>query len=86
MEQVSKKILIFVLWFRKRLRHRGELLGFDRLRIWKIQRVRAKRLKVVPPAVAYILPTPSWSRLTYIPAGVSRFFILTYTGIPEPSD
>ncbi len=29
MEQVSRKIPIFVAWFRKRLRHRGELLSFD---------------------------------------------------------
>ena len=32
---------------------------------------RVRSLKAVPPAVAYILPTPSWSQLTYIPAGVS---------------
>jgi len=29
MEQVSRKMLIFVAWFRKKLRHRGELLSFD---------------------------------------------------------
>ena len=29
MEQVSKKMLIYVPWFRKKLRHRGELLNFD---------------------------------------------------------
>ncbi len=45
--------------------------ALTRQRIWKIQRVRAKSLKAVPPAVAYILLSPRWSQLTYIPAGVS---------------
>ena len=46
-------------------------LALTRQRIWKIQRVRAKSLKAVPPAVAYILLFPLWDQLTYIPAGVS---------------
>ena len=29
MLQLSNKMLIFVPWFRKKLRHRGELLSFD---------------------------------------------------------
>jgi hypothetical protein len=29
MLQLSNKMLIFVPWFRKRLRHRGEQLSFD---------------------------------------------------------
>jgi hypothetical protein len=46
-------------------------LALTRKRIWKIQRVRVRSLKAVPPAVAYILLSPLWSQLTYIPAGVS---------------
>ena len=85
MLRLSEIITIFAPWIRKNPRHRGERLSFDPLENLENSRVRAKRLRAASPAMAYILPTPFWSRLTCIPAGVSYYFILTYTGIPEPS-
>ena len=71
MLQLSEKLLIFALSVEKDWRHRGELLSFDPLENLQIQRVRVRSLKAASPAVTYILPTPLWSRFTYIPAGVS---------------
>ena len=71
MLQLSNKLLIFVPWFRKRLRHRGEQLSFDPSENLENSSDKGKSLKAVPPAVAYILLSPLWSQLTYIPAGVS---------------
>ena len=51
--------------------HRGELTSFDPSENLENSSMRAKSLKAVPPAVAYILLAPLWSQLTYIPAGVS---------------
>jgi len=50
-------------------------LALTRLRIWKIQCMRARSLKAASPAVAYILLFPLWDQLTYIPAGVSYFIL-----------
>ena len=71
MIQLSEKMPIFVPWFRKSPRHRGEQLSFDPPENLENSSVRVKSLKAASPAIAYILLTPSWSRLTYIPAGVS---------------
>ena len=70
MIHLSEKMPIFVTWFRKRARHRGELLSFDPLENLENSSVRVRSLKAASPAVAYILLSPVWSRLTYIPAGV----------------
>ena len=78
MLQLSEKMPIFVPWFRKSPRHRGELLSFDPSENLENSRVRARSLKAASPAVAYILLSPVWSRLTYIPAGVSRFHSYLY--------
>ena len=72
MIHLSEKMPIFVPWFRKSPRHRGELLSFDPLEnLENSMCMGEKSEKAVPPAVAYILLTPLWSQLTYIPAGVS---------------
>ena len=71
MLQLSKLFPIFVPWFSNDPRHRGERLSFDPLENLENSRVRARSLKAASPAVAYILLTPLWSQLTYIPAGVS---------------
>ena len=68
---VSEILTIFVPWFRKNPRHRGELLSFDPLENLENSSVRVKSLKAASPAVAYILLSPSRGQLTYIPAGVS---------------
>ena len=68
---VSIKMSIFVPSFQKRRRHRGELFSFDPPENLQVRSCMGRSLKAVPPAVAYILLTPLWSQLTYIPAGVS---------------
>ena len=85
MLQLSEIITIFASWIRMNSRYRGERLCFDPLENLENSRVRAKRLRAASPAMAYMVHTPVWSFLKYIPAGVSYYFILTYTGIPEPS-
>ena len=86
MELLSKIFLIFASLFHTEQRHRGELFGFEPSENLENSMCTGKRSESCSPAVAYIQPSHFRSRLTYIPAGVSRFFILTYTGIPEPSD
>ena len=71
MIHLSEKMPIFVPWFRKNPRHRGELLSFDPLENLENSSVRVRSLKAASPTVAYILLTPLWSRFAYIPAGVS---------------
>ena len=71
MLQLSKLFPIFVPWFCKGSRHRGERLSFDPSVNLENSSMRAKSLKAASPAVAYILLFPSWDQLTYIPAGVS---------------
>ena len=71
MEWNSGKLHIFVPWLCKMPRHRGELLSFDPSVNLENSSEWGISLKAVPPAVAYILLAPQWSRLTYIPAGVS---------------
>ena len=71
MLQFLKIFTIFVPSVKKNWRHRGELLSFDPSENLENSSTRARSLKAASPAVAYILLTPLWSQLTYIPAGVS---------------
>ena len=87
MLQLSNKLLIFVPWFRKRLRHREELLSFDLSENLENSSDKGKSLKVASPAVAYILLTPCLGESAHIyTCRCELFFILIITGIPEPSD
>ena len=76
---------IFVAPFNER-RHRGELLSFDPSENLENSSTRAKSLKAVPPAVAYILLTPSLESAHIYTCRCELIFILTCAGIPEPSD
>jgi hypothetical protein len=58
MIQLSKLFLIFVPWFYKGSRHRGERLSFDPSVNLENSSMRAKSLKAASPAVAFILLTP----------------------------
>ncbi|GEM_PF-6027897 len=87
MLQFLKLITIFASSVEKDWRHREEQLSFDLSENLENSSDKGKSLRAASPAVAYILLTPCLgSLLTYIPAGVSCFFILIITGIPEPSD
>ena len=86
MLQFSKRFPIFAPSFVNNIRrHRGELSSFDPPENLQNSSDKGKSVKAASPAVAYMLLTPLWSQLTYIPAGVSCFFILIITGIAEPS-
>ena len=85
MEFLSKIFLIFATLFHTEQRHRGELFGFEPSENLENSMCTGKRSESCSPAVAYIQPSRFGSRLTYIPADVSRFFILMCTGVPEPS-
>ena len=58
MLQLSKLMLIFASSFSIGRRHRGELLSFDPSENLENSSMRARSLKAVPPAVAYILLSP----------------------------
>lgn len=71
MLQLSGKKPTFVTSFCKEWRHRGELLSFDPSENLENSKYKGEKLKAASSAVAYIQLVPLWSRLTYIPAGVS---------------
>ena len=86
MLQLSKKLLNFVPWFSNDPRHRGERLSFDPSENLENSSMRAKSLKAASPAVAFILLTPSMESVHINTCRCELIFILTHTGIPEPSD
>ncbi len=86
MLQLSKIIPIFVAWFSNDPRHRGERLSFDPSENLENSSMRAKSLKAASPAVAFILLTPSMESAHINTCRCELIFILTHTGIPEPSD
>ena len=59
------------LYLCRRLEKGDDIEESTRQRICKIRSIRVKSLKAASPAVAYILLSPVWSWLAYIPAGVS---------------
>lgn len=86
MVQLSKLFPIFVASVVKDWRHRGELFSFDPSENLENSSMRAKRLKAVPPAVAYILLSPIMESAHIYTCRCELISILTHTGIPEPSD
>ena len=85
MELLSKIFLICASLFHTEQRYRGELFGFEPSENLENSTCTGKRSESCSPAVAYIQPSRFGSWFTYIPADVSRFFILMCTGVPEPS-
>ena len=86
MLQLSKILLNFVPWFSNDPRHRGERLSFDPSENLENSSMRARSLKAASPAVAFILLTPSMESAHVNTCRCELIFILTHTGIPEPSD
>ena len=77
---------IFALSIRRDWWHWGERLSFDPLENLQNSSVRAKSLKAASPAVAFILLTPSMESAHIYTCRCELIFILTCTGIAEPSD
>jgi hypothetical protein len=85
MLQLSEIISIFVAWFSNGSRHRGERLSFDPPENLQIRSEWVKSLIAASPAVAFILLT-SFVELAHVnTCRCELIFILTFTGIAEPS-
>ena len=80
MNTLSENLCIFATMLRHRRGiYQGEQLDFDPSENLEKSKYKGDKLmKVVLPAVAYIRPTPGWSGLTYISAGVSLFHSYLY--------
>jgi hypothetical protein len=85
MLQLSNKLLIFVPWFRKSPRHRGELLSFDPLENLENSSVRVKSLKGCSSCSSIYTALSFVESVHIYTCRCELIFILTYTGIPEPS-
>jgi hypothetical protein len=85
MLQLSNKLLIFVPWFRKSPRHRGELLSFDPLENLENSSVRVKSLKGCSSCSSIYTALSLVESAHIYTCRCELIFILTYTGIPEPS-
>lgn len=87
MELLSKIFITVVPLFHEEQQHRGELFGFEPSENLENSMCTGKRSESCSPAVAYIQPS-SFGEAAHIYTCRCEpfFFILTYTGIPEPSD
>ena len=85
MLQLSKIMLIFVPWFRKSPRHRGELLSLDPLENLENSSVRLKSLKGCSSCSSIYTALSLVESAHIYTCRCELIFILTYTGIPEPS-
>jgi hypothetical protein len=85
MLQLSNKLLIFVPWFRKSPRHRGELLSFDPLENLENSSVRVKSLKGCSSCSSIYTALSLVESAHIYTCRCELIFILTYTGILGPS-
>ena len=68
MIRLSEKMPIFVPWFRKNPRYRGERLSFDPSENLENSKYKGEKSESCFSCSSI---SPLWSRLTYISAGVS---------------
>jgi len=74
-----------MLRFRKSPRHRGELLSFDPLENLENSSVRVKSLKGCSSCSSIYTALSLVESVHIYTCRCELIFILTYTGIPEPS-
>lgn len=87
MARLSKKVRIFAPSLPLEWRHEEEPPGFDPSENLENSRMRAMRLEAVPPVEYSLVAAPCSGRgLRIYPHRCELIFILTHTGIPEPSD
>ena len=85
MIRLSGKMPIFVPWFRKNPRHRGELLSFDQLENLQNSTCTGEKSEsCFSCSSIYTTYSVMESVRIYI-CRCELIFILTYTGIVEPS-
>ena len=86
MKQLSRKMPIFVPWFQMRPRHRGERLSFDPSENLENSTCTGERSES-RSSCSSIYTAHSLVESAHIyTCRCELIFILTYTGIPEPSD
>ena len=86
MEQVSKNFSIFVAWFQEKPLHRGERLSFDPSENLENSTYKGDKTWSCS-SCSSIYTVFSYLESAHIyTCRCELIFILTYTGIPEPSD
>ena len=86
MEQVSRKLSIFVPSFYKGRRHRGELLSFDPSENLENSTCTGEKSESCSSCSSIYTAFPVMGSAHIYTCRCELIFILTYTGIPEPSD
>ena len=86
MLQLSKLLPIFVAWFRKGLRHRGEQLSFDPQENLENSMLYGKKSESCSSCSSIYTALPSMGSAHIYTCRCELIFILYATGIPEPSD
>ena len=86
MEQFSKIIPIFVAWFHKESQHRGELFGFDPSENLENSTCTGERSESCSSCSSIYTAFSIMESAHIYTCRCELIFILTYTGIPEPSD
>ena len=85
MLQLSNKLLIFVPWFRKRLRHRGEQLSFDPQENLENSTLYGKKSESCFSCSSIYTACSIMESAHIYTCRCELIFILYTTGIPEPS-
>ena len=86
MLQLSKLFPIFVPWFCKGLRHRGERLSFDPSENLENSTCTGKKSESCFSCSSIYTAHSTMESAHIYTCRCELIFILTYTGIPEPSD
>ena len=85
MIQLSEKMLKFAMSFGNTRQHRGEQLSFDPLENLENSSVRVKSLKGCSSCSSIYTALSLVESAHIYTCRCELIFILTYTGIPEPS-
>jgi hypothetical protein len=86
MIQLSKLFPIFVPWFSIDPRHRGELLSFDPSENLENSKYRGEKSESCSSCSSIYTAHSAMESAHIYTCRCELIFILTYTGIPGPSD
>ena len=86
MLHLSTKMLIFAPSFRKEWRHRGELLGFDPSENLEKSKYKGEKFDWCFSCSSIYTTRSAMEPVPIYPYRCEPISILTYTGIPGPSD
>ena len=86
MLHLSENMLIFVPSFRKEWQHRGELLSFDPSENLENSKYKGEKSGSCFSCSSIVTARSAMEPVHLYTYRCEPFFILTYTGIPGPSD